>query len=454
MIVSAPGHSPDRASPELVAQYRAHVESLTKRASAVLAAEQLDAMVVHSGSLVKRSEFDDQYWPLRTVPHFQHWAHVDWPECAIHLVAGQRPRLLFQRDRNFWERPREPDWTLLGSALELVEVTSTKTMASLLGDTSKLAWVGENTKRATEWGIDASRVNPKGLLAGLDELRVFKTPYEITCLRVANQIASRGHAIVRDAFLAGERSELKLHLLYLEATSQDDPETPYKNIVALGETASILHHVHYRRTPIDASSLLLDAGATYQGYASDITRTYVARGDAASNVLFGELISKMESLQKALVAGVKVGRPYETLHDEAHDRLGAVLTELGIVKMSPEECVESGVSRKFLPHGLGHSLGLQTHDVGCAKIRPRDDNPFLRNTRTIEPGQVFTIEPGVYFIDTFMDELRGGPFQTAIDWQKIDALRPYGGVRIEDDVVVLADSSVTTSDNLTRETLE
>jgi Xaa-Pro dipeptidase len=172
--------------------------------------------------------------------------------------------------------------------------------------------------------------------------------------------------------------------------------------------------------------------------------------------MFAELIGRMESLQQSLCHSVRVGRPYESLHDEAHDRLSQVLVDSGIVKMSAEECSKSGTSRKFLPHGLGHSLGIQTHDVGCAKIRPRDDNPWLRNTRTIEPKQVFTIEPGLYFIDTFMDELRNGPYSSRIDWKKVDALKSFGGIRIEDDVVVL-DDKVTTSaahpDNLTRSVL-
>ena len=113
----------------------------------------------------------------------------------------------------------------------------------------------------------------------------------------------------------------------------------------------------------------------------------------------------------------------------------------------------SGVTRLFLPHGLGHSLGLQCHDVGCAKIKPRNDNPFLRNTRVIEAGQVFTIEPGIYFIDTFMDELRARPEAKEIDWKKIDALKTFGGIRIEDDVVVRAEPELPI-ENITRAVLQ
>jgi Xaa-Pro dipeptidase len=437
---------------DLLALYKAHVEHLTRKTTEALAAEGFDALVIHSGLLRKRSEFDDVYWPLRTVPHFQHWAHLEWPDCAIHLRTGARPVLLYVRDRSFWERPPEPRWGELGAVFDLVEAENAFKLGLALSPRAKTAFIGESAMRAAEWGILSENVNPKGLLQRMDELRVFKTAYEIACIQEANRIASSGHREVRDAFAGGLRSELELHLLYLKATNQDDPETPYKNIVALGETASILHHVHYRRSPIEAGSLLLDAGATFKGYASDVTRTYAAKGSSDASMAFAALVERMEWLQQAVCRSIAVGRPYESLHDEAHDRLARVLVESGIAKMSAEECVTTGVTRKFLPHGLGHSLGLQTHDVGCAKVRPREDNPFLRNTRVIEPRQVFTIEPGLYFIDTFMEELRASPQSGRIDWRTVEALKPFGGIRIEDDLLVLeARAGGAPAENLTRE---
>ena len=107
------------------------------------------------------------------------------------------------------------------------------------------------------------------------------------------------------------------------------------------------------------------------------------------------------------------------------------------------------MTRAFYPHGLGHSLGIQTHDVGCGLRAPRADNPFLRNTTDVAVGQVFTIEPGVYFIEALLAELRGKPESNLVDWSVVDALAPLGGVRIEDDVFV-EDAGVR---NLTREHL-
>jgi Xaa-Pro dipeptidase len=255
---------------------------------------------------------------------------------------------------------------------------------------------------------------------------------------------------VADAFRVAELSELELHLLYLQATWQDDPETPYKNIVALGEHAATLHHIHYDRRAHKnpAESLLLDAGATFRGYCSDVTRTYVRGSDEAAGT-FAELIRRTEDMQQRLCGEVAIGKPYEELHESAHRHVGAILSDLGIVTTGAEEAVSTGLTRAFFPHGLGHSLGLTCHDVGCAEIKPKPENPFLRNTTTIAADQVFTIEPGIYFIDALLAPVREGPQARDVDWKLVDALAPLGGVRIEDDVVVEAKGMR----NLTREAL-
>jgi Xaa-Pro dipeptidase len=418
---------------ELRALYREHVATLAKGFARALAAEGWDSLVIESGKLVSKSRYDDQYWSMSPVPMFSYWVPVKWPECAIHLAAGRAPRLIVYRENSYWERPSEPDWSLIGEALEIVEVGSEEEMKQAIG-------AGQRT---AVWAQDGAP--PEGLADRLEELRVFKTAYEVECQAEASRIGARGHRAAADAFAAGERSELALHLCYLEATNQDDVDTPYKNIVALGDAAAILHHVTYRKAP-EAKSFLLDAGASYYGYHSDITRTHVSgRG------LFSELLQRMELMQQRIVSKVAVGLPFESLHDESHRELAEVLVELGIVTSSAEAAVETGVTRKLYPHGLGHSLGIQVHDVGCRKKEPRPDNPFLRNTRVIEPGMVFTIEPGCYFIDTLLAELKSGPQASTLDWKKIDELRPYGGIRIEDNVNVLPKGSRTNVRNLTRE---
>jgi Xaa-Pro dipeptidase len=120
--------------------------------------------------------------------------------------------------------------------------------------------------------------------------------------------------------------------------------------------------------------------------------------------------------------------------------LAGVLNALDIVNMDPASMLEKRVTSTFFPHGLGHPIGLQVHDVagfstedGTLIPRP-DGHPFLRMTRTLEPGMVVTIEPGLYFIPMLLAELKNRPEAKAVNWQKVEQLLPYGGVRIEDEV--------------------
>ena len=429
---------------KIEALYPEHVTELRKGYDAALAAAGFDAVVIHSGTAVKKTIYDDQYWPVRPAPHFQHWVALYEPGCFLIVESGKKPLLHWPECKDFWERPAEPESRAF---LNQLDVRRTSDVTFPQG--KRVAWIGEDLARAKAAGFDGEEVvNPKALVSGLDRLRTKKTPYEVACLVEANRRAALGHEAVRKAFETGEKSELDLHLLYLATTRQDDAETPYKNIVALGRNAAILHHIAYGRGETKAESLLLDAGATCLGYCSDITRTWTkTKGEAATT--FAQLLTGMEAMQKRLSVLAKEGLPYEELHDESHRQVSAILKEAGVAKASADEIDGKGISRVFYPHGLGHSLGLQTHDVGCAVIKPRAENPFLRNTSTITQGQVFTIEPGLYFIDPLLAELRSKPEGKLVDWNLVEALAPLGGIRIEDDVLV-TESGVR---NLTREVL-
>jgi Xaa-Pro dipeptidase len=439
---------------ELAAKYRDHVAWLSKEAARVLGATGFDGVVIHSGAPKPRSIFDDQFWPLRPVPHFHHWLPLETARSALLIEAGKKPKLFWFNVVDFWEQARKPESDHFWASFDVVEVKDPAAIAELLPKGKKLAFVGEEKGDCALWGLPESAFNPAELVKQLDQLRVKKTPYEVLCIREANRRAALGHDAVIAAFEKSDASELDLHLLYLQATRQDDAETPYKNIVALGKHAATLHHVGYGREKNAAQSLLLDAGAKYLGYDSDITRTAV-KGRSAAATVFAQLATGLERMQQKLCESAALGRPYEQLHNQSHELLAPLLREVGIARSggpgaaSDAELVEGGVTRKFLPHGLGHSLGLQTHDVGCRNTQPESRNPWLRNTTKITPGQVFTVEPGVYFIDHLLAELRAAPAGKAVDWRLVDELVPFGGVRVEDDLVV-TDAGVT---NLTREFL-
>jgi Xaa-Pro dipeptidase len=439
---------------ELEKAYLGHIADLVVRYAPILASAEVDSVVIHSGSPLKRTEFDDQFWPLRITPHFQHWLPLAQADCALVISPGRKPLLAWFKSTSYWESPPEPESRYFERAMDVRSVDDVTSIKALI-PAGRVAFIGEARAQAISWGIDETRVNPANLVGPLDRLRAFKTAYEVMCLAEANRKAAAGHAAALAAFRSGGASELEMHLRFLEATGQDDPETPYKNIVAEGPHAATLHHVTYDKRPSSrtAQSLLVDAGATYMGYCSDITRTWV-KGDGAIASAYGHLVDRVEKMQQGLCGAIKLGLPYEELHEESHRQAAAILRDIGVAKGSLDEIIQSNLTRSFYPHGLGHSLGLQCHDVGCALVKPKENNPYLRNTSIIGERQVFTVEPGIYFIEGLLAKLRASPQAGLVDWALVKELSVMGGVRIEDDIVVTAPSAEgSVARNLTREVL-
>jgi len=435
----------DRALADL---YRDHTAELTRRTAEACTAQGLDGVVVHSGTALKKSRFDDQHWSLVIVPTFRHWLPLAVEGCALWVRPGDKPVLFHNVAQSYWDSPAVVERAHFWSAFDVRPISAAAEIrTALAAHVGRLAFVGEDDAFGRALGFADDRLAPAELMKALDATRVTKTAYELECQREAGRRAAKGHLAVARAFFNGTPSELDLHLLYLQETEQDDADAPYKGIVALDEHAATLHHVAYGRTRGEARTLLTDAGAACLGYQSDITRTVCkARGGAAD--VFRVLLAEVNALQQVLIAGVRPGRPYQELHDEAHVLLAHALRKTGVAKatMSAEALVASGVTRKLFPHGLGHSLGVQTHDVGCRLIAPKNDNPYLRNTTDIAVGQVFTIEPGCYFIKALLDEARALPDGGGLDWSLVDSLTPFGGIRIEDNIHVGASGP----ENMTR----
>jgi len=321
-----------------------------------------------------------------------------------------------------------------GDRFEVVEAETVEGLWAALGPTDRTAFVGDDERAGTAGLQPAS---PR-LLARLEWRRALKSEWEVCCLEEASAAAASAHAAARTAFEAGG-SELEIHHAFVRATGGTEAELPYPTIVALDEKGAILHYEKKRRSG-GGRVLLIDAGAASRGYASDVTRTHVSRGCDPG---FVALRDGVERLQQELCASVRPGLPFGELHHRAHLAVAELLARLGLARADPEEAVAREWTRAFFPHGLGHQLGLQVHDVGGhladpdgAVAPPPPAHPNLRNTRTLEPGQVVTIEPGIYFIPSLLGPLREGPDADRFDWRAIDALVPLGGVRIEDDVLV------------------
>jgi Xaa-Pro dipeptidase len=420
--------------------YPDHIAQLQRATEAILAKQQYEALVLCSGAPQTKNRFDDQSWPLSPTPAFSHWCPLVEPDAFVVIRAGRTPTLVRTVVDDFWETTPPPESDHFWSSFDVVTVGPGHAGDVLPG--GKVAVITRDPGQAPP-----GEVNPPALIAALDAVRTRKSAYEIECLAEATRRAVRGHKRTEEKFKAEPVSELGIHLAYLEASEQDDQWTPYKNIVALGEHSAVLHYVAYQTVKVAGdTSLLVDAGARCNGYGSDITRSYV-RGTSAQAKRFGELLARMDQLQQEIIRRIKPGMPYEDLHDDSHRLLADVLRETGIAKGTSGEILERGITRVFFPHGLGHSLGVVTHDVGMKLRPPRKDNPFLRNTSVIEAGQVFTIEPGFYVIDALVGPLKDDERGRLIDWKLVDELRPFGGIRIEDNVVVEARGTR----NLTRE---
>jgi len=421
---------------DLAALFHAHISERQHTTAEALVRTGYDALVISSGKVYTHFA-DDQDAPFQPTPHFAHWCPLAGPHHILVVKPGKRPRLIRFAPEDFWYEQAPLGNPFWASAFDIEEAGNLEDVWKLLGSPSRAAYIGNETDRAEAAGLD---VNPALLTAHLDWNRTTKSPYEVQCIEEATVIAALGHEAARKAFLAGA-TELEIHHAYVQAAGIVDHELPYGSIVALNEKGAILHYEGKRKVG-NGAVLLIDAGAQVRGYAADITRTLAApRCDRR----FAALIDGMEKIELQLCDLIKPRMPYGDLHHQGHLLIAGLLKEAGILKASPEEAVEKGLSRPFFPHGLGHHLGIQVHDVAGKQGSPDGtlqppppQHPTLRTTRTIDTNQVFTVEPGLYFIPMLLRPFRENEHLGQFDWKLIDELTPCGGIRIEDNLLVTA----------------
>ncbi|MDP9090456.1 MAG: Xaa-Pro dipeptidase [Pseudomonadota bacterium] len=426
--------------------YAAHLATLMRRTDRSLEISGFDALVIHAGRAPIQF-LDDQSYPFKVNPQFKAWVPItDNPRCILVYSPGARPTVLFHQPNDFWHKPAKLPTAAWTAAVNLIAMDDESKAEAHWAKLGRAAFIGPEGFMPEP---DPKCINPEGLMALLNYDRAVKTPYELACLREASELGARGHAAAFAAFNRGG-SEYDAHMSYLEACEQREEEMPYNNIVAYNENAAVLHYQHLERTaPSPLRSFLIDAGAQYRGYASDITRTY-ARGGGR----FADLVQAMDRAQLTLCGEIVAGRDYRDVHLSAHRILGDVMQQIGLTKLPGQAALESGVTGTFFPHGIGHLLGLQVHDVGgvmadsqgTTRERPKG-HPFLRLTRMLEPGVVVTVEPGIYLIESLLAAAHADERRSQIDWAVVEELKPYGGVRIEDNVATTSHKP----ENMTRD---
>lgn len=426
--------------------YAKHLEIQRRHTDAALAATDFDALAIYAGG--QHLQFlDDQPYPFKPNPHFRLWTPlIDAADCWIVYRPGQRLQLVFLQPNDYWYKPPEMPSDFWTDSFDIEIIREAAEAKAFIAGVTRCAFVGEWRDEFADWGF-AGR-NPEALMHRLHYVRAFKTEYEIECMRRASQLAARAHKVAEAAFRSGA-SEYEINMAYIRATGQTENELPYPNIVALNANSAVLHYQNQERTtPAQLRSFLIDAGAQFHGYASDVTRTYSRADDE-----FAAMIRAMDQEQLGLCSEVRSGVDYAEIHLSAHRRVAKILRDFDVISASVEEATTSGLSSVFFPHGIGHLLGLQVHDIagftvtpdGKQKARPQG-HPYLRLTRTLEPGFVVTIEPGLYFIDSLLEKARMSALGAKINWQQVERFKPYGGIRIEDNVA----ATNSEPDNLTR----
>lgn len=343
------------------------------------------------------------------------------------------------------------------AAYEVDEVRYVDEMASVLNALRPdvlLLLQGRNsdsdlTARAADFqGIRDFKTDLATLYPEIVECRVHKSEDEIEVLRYVNGIASAAHIEVMRRCKPGiteyQLEAAFLHEIYARGGCRF---SAYTSICGCGPHSAILHYGH-QGAPNDATlrdgdMFLTDSGAQYHGYVSDITCSYPVNGRFTSEqrTIYEAVLAANRAVQRTMKPGV--------LWPDMHRLSVRVITEhlrdAGILKGTVDELLHHHVPALFMPHGLGHLMGLDVHDVGgYPKGISRIDEPGIRSLRCgrkLEAGMVITVEPGIYFIDALLQPALADPQMARFIAR--DVLERFGtfGVRIEDDVLVTANGS-------------
>jgi Xaa-Pro aminopeptidase len=260
-----------------------------------------------------------------------------------------------------------------------------------------------------------------GLDHVLHDMRLYKSRTELSAMRKSARIAAEAHKRAMRACRPG-MNEAEIHAELIHEFTRHHCEASYLPIVGSGNNACVLHYIENRMDMDDGSLLLIDAGAEYDGYASDITRTFPVNGKFSSAQR--DLYELVLAAQLKAIDTVRSGNQWDDVHDAAVEVVAQGMLDLGILKGSLEQTLDEETYGKYYVHKTGHWLGLDVHDVG--------DYQVDGHSRELEAGMVLTVEPGIY--------IRADSHEVDQQWRGL-------GIRIEDDVVVTrGDAEILSND--------
>jgi Xaa-Pro aminopeptidase len=397
-------------------------------------------------SAPERIRSRDTHYPYRQDSDFWYLTGFPEPEAVLVLVPGRAhgEAILFCRerdpDREAWDGPRAGqdgavDDYAMDDAYPIADID--EILPGLLEGRSRVYY---HFGRDTEFDLKLigwlNRVRaqvrqgaqpPHGFLELghlLDEMRLFKSRDELRLMQRAADISVEAHEAAMRAARAGVR-EYELQAEIERVFRRHDAEPAYGSIIGAGANACVLHYRANNAALRDGDLVLIDAGAEYRGYAADITRTFPVDGRFTKEQR--ALHELVVAAQAAALAQARAGIPYEAGHNAAVETLTDGLLQLGLLKGKLEKNIADAGYRRFYMHKTGHWLGLDVHDVGEYRIDGE--------SRLLEPGMVFTIEPGLY--------ISPDDASVAAKWRGI-------GIRIEDDVLVTDEAPRVLTDKLVR----
>ena len=296
-----------------------------------------------------------------------------------------------------------------------------------------VAWLGQPPADAGGDGALQRRAR-----LALNHVRRQKDGVELERIRRAEEATAAGHRHAA-GLIADGISERELQI-ELEATflRHGADGVGYDTIVGTGTNSGVLHFHPSSRRLRRGEVVLIDAGAEYRGYVSDVTRTYPVSGRWSREQ--ADLRDVVRSAELTAIEACRPGVEWRDVHGAAARVIGEGLVALGLLRGEVESLVESGAVRLFFPHGVGHMVGLGCRDAGEAlpgREPPATGHPPLRVDLPLLAGHVVTVEPGVYFVPAILDDPDARErHRRRVDWDRVDALRGFGGIRIEDNVLI------------------
>jgi Xaa-Pro aminopeptidase len=396
---------------------------LERRRAAAAAAWNLDGgvVLVMAGDEIPVPGRGDRTYPFRS--------HSEY----LYLTDRERPRgvIAYGPDDGWVEfvapvTAEELLWTGLDGDREGVP-EGTRPLDEL--DT----WVGGRPVRGLGAAVDAD----VELRDALVHVRRPKDDVELERMRTAAEATRAGFAELVPLITVG-RTERELQVTLEAAFLRNGGDfLAFEAVVAAGDHAAVLHFSPTARELRAGDLLLVDAGAEHRGYASDVTRTYaVDRTFSAEQALVYDTVRRAG---EAAITACRPGTEWRDVHRAAALVVAEGLVELGVLRGSAETLVESGAATLFFPHGVGHLVGLGVRDTGPASNEERERVPGLPRLRVdipLQPRHAWTVEPGIYFVPALLSRERG---RDDVDWERADELHGFGGVRLEQNVLITDD---------------